>query len=91
MKTKGWGEQKDILIRPHANHPVPMDTPHGQMIPPDFRDTNLALGCKPEPLIRSIGVGITHSGMPGWSESLNPKDLWSIVHYVQRLCEAEIP
>jgi len=79
----------DAEFRPSLRRPVPVSTPHGNLIPPDFRVDDLRVGARSDDLYRVISLGVPGSAMPAWSESFSQRDLWALVHYVLHLSRAE--
>jgi mono/diheme cytochrome c family protein len=77
----------DAEFRPGLTRPVPVSTPHGNLIPPDFRANELRVGGRSDDLYRVISMGVPGSAMPAWSESFSQRDLWALVHYVRALAE----
>ncbi len=74
-----------IELRADPRRPLRVPTPYGSLRSTDLRRDTLHGGSTPADILRSVGVGIPGSGMPSWADSLSPRDLWALVHYIQEL------
>jgi hypothetical protein len=73
-------------FRDNMYAPEPKDSDWGAKItPPDFLRHRIKTGSSKEDIIRVVAAGVGGTAMPTWSQTLTPKQLWSLAYYVEHL------
>jgi mono/diheme cytochrome c family protein len=70
-------------IRPDVHRSAEVTTLFGQLTAPDFLEDTLRVRRKR--LYRTIAAGVGGTPMPTWSNRLQARELWAVVHYVKQL------